>query len=262
VQVSLSVFRTGILFFVLLVYLGGCSDIPRDNLLDPKNKNSIRPRLVTLDVFVNTANDFQYNQYLLGAIDQLQQKYEGQLTVAEYHRHTADYSDSLFITDNELLYNTYMAYYGPDSKGVPDVFMNGTAKRVQGASSVSTAFTRLEQALQPLLLQNSFFTIEPQIDDNGSQVHITVKVARLGSTNAQDVLIKMILTEQVDQQYLKRVVRRILKSDVIPTLSAGEMKEVEFYMDNLAGSANYTVLINVTSADELEVFQSIKMSLP
>ncbi len=182
VQESVSVFNKKIFFLIGLGLLSGCSDIPRDNLLDPKNKNSIRPQIVAVDVFVNTGNDLQYNQYMLSALDQLQQKYAGQINIAEYHRNTTDYTDPLTLPENEILYNVYLAAFAAQGKGVPDVFLNGIAERIQGASSIATAVIRLEQALQPLLLQNSFFTIESEINRNDDQADISIKLARLGST--------------------------------------------------------------------------------
>jgi hypothetical protein len=261
VQESASVFNGKMIFLIGLGLLSGCSDIPRDNLLDPKNKNSLRPQIVAVDVFVNTSNDLQYNQYMLSALDQLQQKYTGQINIAEYHRNTTDYTDPLTLPENEILYNIYITPFTTQGKGVPDVFLNGTAERIQGASSLAAAVIRVEQALQPLLLQNSFFTIESEINRNDDQADITVKLARLGSTDAHDLLLKTILTEQIDNQSLKRVTRRILKSDIITDLSAGEIKTIEFHLTDLADTSSYNVLLNVSSADELNIYQSVEMSL-
>jgi hypothetical protein len=199
---------------------------------------------------------------MLSALDQLQQKYSGQINIAEYHRNTTDYTDPLTLPENEILYNVYLAAFAAQGKGVPDVFLNGTAERIQGASSIATAVIRLEQALQPLLLQNSFFTIESEINRNDDYADISIKVARLGSTDAHDLLLKTILTEQIDNQSLKRVVRRVFKSDVIPDLAAGEIKTIDFHLVDLADTANYKVLFNLSSDDELDIYQSVEMSLP
>jgi len=266
VQEYLSLFNKTALSIICLLCLQACSDIPRDNLLDPKNKNSIRPQIVAVDVFVNTGNDQQYNQYMLSALNQLQLKYQDQITIAEYHRNVStnpDFDDSLALSDNELLYDAYTAAFTPFLQGVPDVFLNGRAARVQGASSAATAAVRLEEALQLLLLQNSYFTIEVEtFGRSGSQADLTVQLARLGSEDAQDILLKAVLTEQIDNQFLKRVVRSIRKSDIIPDLSAGEIKTCEFHLDDLEAGAHYDLHFYVTSDDELNVYQSLEMSLP
>jgi hypothetical protein len=262
VQELSSVFKKRLPLFILLLCLYGCTDIPRDNPLDPKNKHSIRPQVVALDVFVNTDNDFEYNQFMLSALNQLQQKYAGQITIAEYHRNTISNSDSFYVQENEFLYNTYINAYAPNSKGVPDVFLNGITSRVQGASTVSAALTRLELALQPLLLQNSFFTLEPQVEHSADQLNITVKLARLGSESVDDILLKAILTEKIDDQYLQRVVRHILISDIIPQLSAGEIKTIKFPSMTIKNNATYDLIFNLTSKNELTIYQSLEMSLP
>ena len=262
VRESVSVFKRKIIFLIGLGLACACSDIPRDNLLDPKNKNSVRPQVITAEVFVNTSNDRQYNQYMLSALDQLQQKYTGQINIAEYHRNTTDYTDPLTQPENELIYNVYTGAFSAQGKGVPDVFLNGTAGRVQGASSIATAVIRLEQVLQPLLLQNSYFTLEPEINRSGDQAEISVKIARLGLEDAHDLLLKLILIEQIDSQTLKRVVRRVMKSDMLPDLAAGEIETFGFHLVELADTSDYNVLFTLSSDDELHVYQSLEMSLP
>lgn len=251
--------KTEMIAFVCLVL--GCTDIPRDNPLDPKNPNSIRPRIVALDVFVNTGNNFNYNQYVLSALDQLKQKYAGQITIAEYHRNVPGNIDSLHLVENEFLYNNYVEAYAPDTKGVPDVFFNGIDGRVQGASSVASAALRLEEALQTLLLQNSFFTLEPQMTISEDQLNLSVKLARLGTDPAENILVKAILIEKIDDQFLKRVVRLILKSDIIPAISAGEVITLQFETVDIQTNSVYGLILNVTSENELTVYQSFEVNL-
>ena len=111
-------------------------------------------------------------------------------------------------------------------KGVPDVFINGTVDRVKGASAVETAFTRINSALQPLLIENSFFTIEPNVSRNNTNLSISTKIARLGSESISDIRVRATITEQFDFGHLTRVVRHMENSNLIPRLQPGEQKEI------------------------------------
>jgi hypothetical protein len=259
VQVLRSAFNAvaGIITFLLIPI--GCSDIPRDNPLDPKNPDSIRPRIVALDAFVNTSNAYSFNEYILEALDQMKGKYASQITIAEYHRTVSGNEDSLHLVENEFLYDTYIEAYAPGSKGVPDVFFNGISSRIQGASSVASAVLRLEETLQSLLLQNGFFTIEPEVEKSGSYLNLSVKLARLGPDPAENILLKVILTERMDDLLLKRVVRKIIKSDIVPSLAAGEVKTLDFERIDILPESRYVLIFNVTSENELTIYQSYEV---
>jgi hypothetical protein len=263
VQAFASVFKHKIPLVPILA-LGwiACTDIPRDNPLDPKNNDSIRPQIVSLDVFVNTSNDLDYNERMLSAVDQLEQKYGTEITVAEYHRNIPGYPDSLARDESEILYETYVNAYAPDTKGVPDVFLNGTTDRVQGAFSTANALLRLEQSLQPLLLQNSYYTLEPKLSRNGDLLTIEAKLARLGATAAENILLKAILVQKIDNQYLKRVVRRILISDTILEISAGEVKTISLGSVSILSNSDYRIILNVTLGDGIAIYQSLGTDVP
>ncbi|MFN2128874.1 MAG: hypothetical protein ACK2TU_13525, partial [Anaerolineales bacterium] len=139
------IFNQYLLFIPIVVMVFSCDDLPRDNLLDPKNPNSYRPQIVSLEAFVNTQNDADFNQYMLEALSIIEQRYPQKVAIAHYHRNVPDttYEDSLAIQANEILYTQYVNYFD-GQKGVPDVFINGVAKRIKGASSVATALERLD----------------------------------------------------------------------------------------------------------------------
>jgi len=255
-QVWLSNFKSIFCILLVLCVFNACQDIPRDNVLDPKNSASQRPQIVAVEAFVNTNNEFEYNQYMLEAVDLLAAKYPNKLTVVQYHRNAGSIEDPFHLAVNEFLYEKYIAALQTGDKGVPDVFMNGIATRIQGASSTSGALFRLEEAIQPLLVENSYFTIEAEVKRNNSDVAISCRIARLGSAEINDILVKAIVVEKVDNLVHKRVVRAILKSNVISKFSPGEIKEIKFDKYSEISNSDLKVILSITSEDELQIYQS------
>ena len=169
-------FSTYILFVLIIILIFACDDIPRDNLLDPKNPNSYRPKFISIEAFVNTQNDDDFNEYMLSALSIIEERYPEKVLIAHYHRNVGDtYPDSLSMPGNDILYTQYINEFD-GQKGVPDVFINGVAERIKGASGVESALVRLENALQPMLVENSFYTIEPKLSVKGSNLAVSAVI--------------------------------------------------------------------------------------
>lgn len=242
------------LFFIAL--FAACSDIPRDNPLDPKNPESTRKQKVLIEAFVNTTDSLpaNVNKFALAALDSLQNTYPGELVILDYHRNTRDYSDPYHSIENENLYRHYIARFDSFA-GVPDVFFNGTLARVQGASGVQNSITRFSNALSGLLNKNSEFFIEIEYRRNGSEVIPEIKVARLGGSDAQNLVLKTALIAQIDQQFLKRVVRDV------STILIQEIEHGTFQKFTLAPliikepPAKHYLVAYVTDGAEEVVFQ-------
>lgn len=248
-----------------ILLLVACSDIPRDNILDPGNPNSFKSSIVLLEAFVNTNNPFSYNEWALQALDSIKLFYGAKIVIAEYHRDTSQYPD-LYSYRNEpdifeLLYEKYVENSSSNLKGVPDIFINGTTQRVQGASSVSSVINRLNSILSELVILNNQFTLEPgSIKVNASELTASCKLARLGSQSAEDLLLKMILVQRVNLQELKRVVIDLKKSNVISRLAAGEIITINFDPVPISQTPD-KVIFNLSSSDELTVYQNIEVNL-
>ncbi len=255
------IFKNLIIFIFCLVFLLGCDDIPRDNILDPKNPTSERPKIVTVEAFVYTGSDAPnaLNDTMLIALEQIRNTYNNKITVLEYHRNTTNYrNDPYHHNSNENLYNIYTGFIG---KGVPDVFIDGTAARVQGASTVQNSVFRLDEALRSFLIENSFFTIEPTITKGNNGINFSTKIAKLGSTDAEDIIVKLIILAQYDNDVLKRVVSEIRSSNKITKLNHGETTDIDFGSDAIDPMANKAVF-TVTSEDEKTIYQSIEVDIP
>jgi hypothetical protein len=248
--------------FVCLIFLIGCGDIPWDNVLDPQNPNSYQESTILLEAFVNTANPYEYNRWALQALDSIQQQYRADIIIAEYHRDTQQYADLPYSNSIfELLYDKYVAHSNPAIKGVPDIFINGISHRVQGASGISSVISRLNSILSEMVIVNSHFTLEPgDIHVSETEITATCKIARLGNQSAEDLLLRLIAVHAYDSGELKRVVTNLVKSDIISRLNAGEIKTVVF--DAVPISVRPSALIfSLTSADELTVYQNIRVVL-
>jgi hypothetical protein len=256
------VYRYVFKLLIGILLLAACSDIPRDNILDPGNPNSFQSSTILIEAFVNTNNPFSFNQWALQALDSVKLLYGVKILIAEYHRNTSQYLDPYSNTDIfEPLYEKYVENSSSNLKGVPDIFINGTTHRVQGASSVSSVITRLNSIISELVILNNHFTLEPgAIKVNGDELIASCKIARLGSQSAEDLLLKMILVQRVNLQELKRVAVDLKKSNVISRLAAGDIITINFDPVPISQTSE-KVIFSLTSSDELIVYQNIEVNL-
>jgi hypothetical protein len=251
------------IFNIIIVasLLSSCKDIPRDNLLDPQNPNSYQQPTVLLEAFVNTNNPYSYNLWALQALDSIAEIYDGRVVIAEYHRNTSQYTDPLADPLFELLYDKYVQNSASSVKGVPDIFINGTGNRVQGASSVSSVINRLNAVLADLVILENHYTLQPgEAKINASEISASCKIARLGNRSSENLLLKMILLQRINNQEFKRVVRDLKKSTVISRLEAGEIKTINFDPVSFTEKPD-EIIFSLTSSDELIVYQSIQVAL-
>lgn len=229
-------------------------NIPRDNPLDPKNPDSKQPQKVLIQAFVNTNNTASYNEYMLEALYQLQNEYDGQLVVAAHHRNTADSESPYHCVENELLYQTYLSGFDSPIKGVPDVFFNGTEGRVQGASSLSTALLRLQEALTDALKSDSYFLIDADYRKTGSGVKPEVTIARLGDRHSESILVKCMILSTIDSDH-RNVVTDQNQSRLIDTLKHGESVDVELDELTCTNALGSILVVYITNKNEQTVYQ-------
>jgi len=257
----LSRFIFNYILISMLVIFTACEDIERDNILDPKNPGSYRALTTMVEAFVNTENDQLYNQYMISALNNIKAQYGDKVVIAHFHRDAGAFADSLAVRDNDILYEKYIDQIESE-KGVPDVFINGPDIRIKGASSAGTALQRIEAQLQPLLIENSHFTIEPSLKRENGAVSISVELARLGSQAAEELFLRLVITENLDNNYQSHVVRLIQVSNLIPDMEPGERKTVSFPNLTIDRNPNLKAVIMVISNKTLQIFQTIEVSLP
>jgi hypothetical protein len=247
--------------FIVVLLLMACKDIPRDNILDPHNPNSYQSSTILIEAFVNTYNPLSYNQWALQALDSVKEIYGSKILIAEYHRDTDRYSDPYSKLIFEPLYDKYVENSSEKVKGMPDIFVNGTDQRVQGASGVNSVMTRVNTILSKLTIDNTHFTLEPaDVKVSGTTLEASCKIARLGNQIANNLLLRLILIQKVNSQELKRVVTDLKKSSAILRLEAGEITTIKFDPIPIDERPNQ-IIFSLTSSDELTIYQNIKVDL-
>jgi hypothetical protein len=254
--------RPAAVCILALLAASGCGDLARDNALDPKNPDSSRPLTVLLEAFVNTgAPAPEYNRFMLQALDSLESLYADRIEVVHYHRNAGSVQDPHHLIENEILYDRYVGAMHSGVKGVPDVFINGTTARVQGASSVETAFRRLQEALLGVLSRSSPWTMEAGYSLDDGKIVPEVVLARLGREEATDIRVRAVLTSRLNQPLAGHVVKGSSQGAVIDRLEAGESSTLRLPEIPLNGTTNAELILCVTDRDGLHVEQSQSMPI-
>jgi len=253
-------FKKFIVTLFPLLFLLRCS-IPRDNILDPQNPDSFKSHQIMIEAFVNTENPYLYNEYMLSALDSLLQLYKNQLVVVEYHRNTDDYQSDYHLAENEILYQTYLEALDSSLKGVPDVFINGVESRIQGASSISSALFRLQEAILPRLSNISHITIELDYRIEDDYVTPLVTIARLGSEDANDLILRAVLVSKMDNNYHKRVVRRSVEGLDISIIKHGEIQKQTLPDIQLNGESENQLIVYVAGKNNHIIYQSASLKI-
>jgi hypothetical protein len=226
--------------------------------LDPKNSSGYCQPVILIEAFVNKS--YAACDSAIEALYSIKDDYDSKIVVAEYHRDVADsidlYSDSRY----DALHQIYVdSSSSSTQRGVPDIFVNGAANRVSGASSVTSVRDRLNPIISELVIQKNEYILEPNIQVNGATINASCKVARLGNQAAADLRLKLIFIKDYGKTYLKHVSilpEQALIPYVIDKIDAGEFVDKKF--DSLSfTNLPDAVIFTLTSEDEVEIFQTI-----
>ena len=247
-----------------------CSDLDRDNLLDPKNPSSRTSQRVVIEAFVNLNSNKEiddpppYNQYMIEALDSLNALYPD-ILIAEYHRNAGlqgEYTDQYHREENDVHYQLYLDAIDSDSKGVPDVFINGADRRVRGASSVQTAFSRLQEVLNSQLSLNSQLRIEILMTKDENRLSPKIKIARLGSTAIDNLLVRGVLITDLNTNFLHHVVQKSVKSSIIPRLDGSETITISLPEITINLNQKNSFIAMITNSNEDHIYQSESFVIP
>ena len=216
------------LILVLLVWITGCTDIPRDNSLDPKNPNAEAYQTAVFENFIihytnidSIPNVIKYSQE---ASYELKGDYDQRMMILEYHLTPGSYEDSLTSSENESRYEN--EYRGSASRGFPHTFFNGKQTFIQGASSTATVKSRYKNILDSLTLKKVKLYCEPFLTIVNGVLTVGGKVARYGNENIEDLVVEMLILENKGD-YLHYTVRQKLLSQTISQLSPKEVRDLE-----------------------------------
>lgn len=245
-----------ILSWILPALLLACGcDLLRDNPLDPKNPESARLRKTMIEAFVNMETGSPYDAFMTAALDTLARLYPDEVAVAEYYRNVQNFRTPHHLSGNEILYDLYLGTMNTGAKGVPDVFINGTAARIQGASSVETALFRLQQIIQPLISEMTYFSVELSCTILNNQIVPEISLARLGESDAENLLVKVVLTSKIDALH-RRVVKASVKSQRIVRLNHGKIQKISLSPMQAVLSGENELIAQVCNQEETVIYQS------
>jgi hypothetical protein len=253
-----SIYKTPLRILIAGMLAVAACDIPRDNPLDPKNPDGSRPKKVLIEAFVNLQTGMPFDGYMLGALDSIEAIYPGRVVIAEYHRNVQNFVTPYHRDENEILYTHYV---NGGQKGVPDVFINGAGARIQGASSKASAFYRLQEALIDAISESGLFSIQIETPLTGNRMHPTVKLAKLGDADAEDLLVKAVVISRIAEPNLKRVVVSEAARREIDVLKHGDVQTLEF--DDMTIDPNHSndLIVILCDKEENTVYQCEKRSI-
>ncbi len=251
---------------LLLLLIVSCSDIPRDNLLDPKNPDGYSDSVILIEAFVNTSPDIPggFSEMALAGLDEVQAFYGDQVIIIEYHRDVQDYNDPLNTEASNSrfteLHNAYTA--GKEiPRAVPDIFVNGASRRVSGAASAASVAEQVQQKTTPLVDEKNFLSMDIDIEFlQSNELQVTCRIASLGNKAAENKKLRLIYLYEGQNNSAKRTVQDLVMSKNMPDISKGGIVKVTF--------DPYTFLIKpdrivaaVTSDDGLKINQAVLKEL-
>ena len=253
------------IFSVILLFVLSCSEIDRDNILDPKNNDSAREGIILVEAFVNTNSDSlvpDYNFKALAALDSLEMIYGKRFLSVQYHRDTQTYPDPL-PDENGLSFqieDLYEKYTSGSQKGVPDFFINGSVNRVQGASSTHNMIVRMQKFASEIAEQNNYYTIEPDLNRTGTNLSGKVRVAPLGNQRSGEMVLRIVLSYNAGNDG-NRSVCQIAQQISFDAISAGEYSEKNLEIENISSRSEHITFI-LTDKQGQKVLCALEEELP
>lgn len=252
-----------------MTLVSGCSDLPRDNLLDPKNEDSYSESPVLIEAFVNTAyTEVNYNFWSLEALNDIEAFYQERVLIVEYHRDIragdSTYRDPFSNSKYDDLQQEYVNAAGSAPRALPDIYLNGDRGRVLGASSAVSVYNRLSPLLAELADEKSEYTLEIDLNTTGNNINIHYRLARLGNRAATDLRLNLIFVKDHGSEYSKRVVQKVNFpfAEEIDNIEAGE-----FFEDKIIetiGSENKPdyIIFTITHKEDVTILKTLKKVIP
>jgi len=203
---------------VLFLFFAGCGDLDRTNPLDPQNPDSIRGETVLVESFVNESGG-SVIESSVNAFEKILNDYGPEAFIyMEHHLENTKGTDAHALDASRSRYLTLVPQTA--EQAIPDVFFNGIQARVQGASDEESAYLRYNTELEKELGRQTTFTIEAAAQLRGDNISVSAKIAKLGNTDAKDVVVHLAVTEKVSGQ-IRKIVRAFIPVDTIGDLKHG-----------------------------------------
>ncbi|MBL7993831.1 hypothetical protein JNM05_00525 [bacterium] len=208
------------LLIVLLVCIAGCTDLARDNTLDPKNPDAEADQIAVVENFILHYTDLDsipsVVKYSQEATYELKGDYSNKMLILEYHMTPSAFQDSFSSADFDFRYTN--DYKGSTAKGFPHTFFNGKQTWIQGASSKATAKNRYKLILDSLTLKKVKLYCEGEISFKADTLTVGGRIARYGNSDIENLVVEMIVIEDKGD-YLHYVVREALLPQSITSIT-------------------------------------------
>jgi len=259
-----SVFK--MLPLLLLAGLMGCSDLPRDNVLDPKNPDSYSNSNVLVEAFVNLANPAPYNRWALESLTRLKQTCGAPLIVCEYHRDilvdTMVYDDPYNADDTQYIFqflqDRYVAQNQNVGRVVPDVYVNGALHRFVGAYAPNSLKEQIEPLVLELLAEHNGYLLEPDVRlVNDSTLQVRCRIAGLGDRAVPGSRLRIVFLKRffAGDLELHSAIRLVWPGITVKEISKGNYRTLD------AGDFSFAdlpdgIVFALTTEDELTVLQA------
>jgi hypothetical protein len=252
----------------LAAFLSACTSVERDNILDPKNKNSQRSSVVLMEIFMNASLPAPYddwNLWTLEAAENTVAEYPENLVLCEYHRTISNadttYPDSYSDPQFDDLHQIYADYDELGSRSVPDLYLNGAENRILGASSLEGVYTRIGEILPDLLKKVNYYTIEANVEKiSAKEYHVDYKIAKLANQSAQNLTVRIILIKNTGIHSKKYTVVGYKDDISIRKISAGgyHSGQAESILTSEEADA---AIISISNNEKTNVYQTLKVEI-
>jgi len=260
-----SIFKCLSFLFILV----SCSDLPHDNLNDPKNEDSYTSPVILIESFVNAAHPGPYNQWALSSLQSVENTFGDDVVILEYHRDITEpdtsYDDIYNTVETQQLFtnlqNKYIGTSPVIPRCVPDVFVNGSGIRISGTSSSTSLADRLSPEIDDLLQEKNYFTLEPSVVSSGQgNYQISCRIASLGNNSASDLSMRILFVKKYETDSANRAVMDMILSTPLADIDAGEYIEMDFGEKSFSAEPDAAVFL-LTTADDRTIFQTAKLEL-
>ncbi len=255
------------LFSLLLLFVfAGCSDIPRNNLLDPKNPDGYDDSVILIEAFVNTSSAIPggYSEMAEAGLDDVQSFYGNRVIVVEYHRDIQEYDDSLNTVATNIRFTELHDVYTAGKeipRAVPDIFINGAERRVSGASGASSVAELVRQKTAPLIDIKNFISIDIEVKFlHSDELQVTCRIASLGNKAAENKKLRLIYIGEEENDKTWRAVQDMVMSENMADISKGGIVKVIFEPYSYTQKPG-KIVVAVTSKNGLQIDQAMVKEL-
>lgn len=201
---------------------------PHDNPYDPRNAEGRRPRAVLAELFVVDPAAAAPVRTAIEAVERLlaEEFRPGTVVLLRYHLPSRTFPDDpLALEAAGPRYERYVEE--PERRGVPDLFVNGAATRVTGATEATRTRNRYRAAFEEARAAASAVAIETWLvpAQDAAGLRVGARVAALGSADALDLEIQFALLVDRGPGGMG-VVRALPPAQPLPLVPGGEVIEV------------------------------------